>query len=106
MTQEVFQAPLIKAGIISENKNEERVNSVSMMLRDANNEFFSLVIQTLSQYNNLQGKSNANETDEDSIEPVFIVPAYSINEPIIDDVLNGVTPRLLAFYLVPQETDA
>jgi hypothetical protein len=105
MTSQEFTPPL---SVKDSNKNispENHVSSVSLLMHDAHGKLFALHVATEANYiAGVQEFSDGSSEPETTLEPVFLVPELSISDELILDIITGISPPLLARYLVPQET--
>ncbi len=101
MSTKSFEAPLTQELVVSKNEGPDgEVNSESILLRDNKGEFYALTIKTDANYvSSIRDPADMDPADR---EPVFVVPAGSIGEEIVGDIISGVHPRLLNYYLVHQ----
>ena len=99
-----FSPPVQQEKIISKLEGPEgHVSSISLLLSDANGKLFALHVAT--QANHLAGSAefDNNEENPEFPEPVFVVPAMTIDDQLLEDIMHGTKPEVLGMYLVPQD---
>lgn len=80
---------------------EGHVSSISLLLSDAHSNLFSLHVATEANF----AVTSTEQTDDDEFpEPVFVVPTMTIDNELLEKILNGTDPEVLGLYLVPQES--
>ena len=79
---------------------DDRLTSCSLLIRDALDKTFSLLVQTQSQFST-ELIREPFVTDE-TVEPVFMVPNPQLTDDVLNSVVYGTAPALLQTFLVPQ----
>ena len=101
-----FSPPVRQEQITSKMEGPEgHVSSISLLLSDAHGKLFALHVATEANY--LAASTEFDDTQENPefLEPVFVVPAMTIDEQLLEDVLSGTKPEVLGMYLVPQDNE-
>ena len=106
MSKVEYSPPLEVNQVVSKSEGPDGlVNSITLMLKDANRNFFTLHIATGSSYVASENEFNCLDTSnlEEPPEPVFVIQNYNITGKDIDNILNDIGPSILGSYLVKQE---
>lgn len=100
-----FSPPIQEKEIISKLEGPEgHVSSLSLLLRDANGKLFALHVATEANYLAASTEFDPIEENPEFPEPVFVVPAETIDDKLLDGIINGTAPEVLGMYLVPQDS--
>lgn len=99
-----YSPPVRQEQIISKIEGPEgHVSSISLLLSDAHGKLFALHVATQANYLASSTEFDDNQENPEFPEPVFVVPAMTIDEPLLEDIMNGTKPEVLGMYLVPQD---
>jgi hypothetical protein len=103
MSNSEYTPPILANGITSRAEGPDgQISSVSLLLKDANGKMFALHVATEANYIAASNESYGDDVI-DFPEPVFIVPAMTIDGQLVDKIISGTAPEVLGLYLVPQE---
>lgn len=98
MNSPEFQPPVQDYSVVSAESDERgAIVSATVFLHDASGNLFSLHVE------GQRADQTVGEDQEDTLEPVFTMPAEYVTEDSLGDVLHDVQPHLLQQYLINQE---
>jgi hypothetical protein len=99
-----FTPPVHQDRVISKNEGPDgHVSSISVLLRDSLGKLFAMHVATAANYIASSAEASNSETLVEFPEPVFVVPAMTIDDKLLDNILDGTIPEVLGLYLVAQE---
>lgn len=99
-----YSPPVRQEHIISHMEGPEgHISSISLLLSDAHGKLFALHVATEANYLAASTEFEDSEENPEFPEPVFVVPAMTIDEQLLEDIIKGTKPEVLGMYLVPQD---
>jgi len=101
--------PIRDETLISKSEDSNgNIGGMSILFRDSNEKSFTIYFSTLKNYiesiRDNDRAINSQEEDLEKDEPVFVIPAESLNKTLVLEFLHKINSKLLDYYIV-QQTD-
>jgi hypothetical protein len=101
--------PIHDETLISKSEDSNgNIGGMSILFRDSNEKSFTIYFSTLKNYiesiRDNDRAINSQEEDLEKDEPVFVIPAESLNKTLVLEFLHKINSKLLDYYIV-QQTD-
>jgi len=101
--------PIHDETLISKSEDSNgNIGAMSILFRDSNEKSFTIYFSTLKNYiesiRDNDRAINSQEEDSDKNEPVFVIPAETLNKKLVLEFLHKINSKLLDYYIV-QQTD-
>jgi hypothetical protein len=81
---------------------------MSILFRDSNENSYTIYFSTLKNYiesiRDNDRAINSQEEESEKNEPVFVIPAETLNKALVLEFLHKINSKLLDYYIV-QQTD-
>ena len=103
-------APIRDETLISKTEDSDgNIGAMSILFRDSNEKSFTIYFSTLKNYiesiRDNDRAINSQEEDLEKDEPVFVIPAESLNKTLVLEFLHKINSKLLDYYIVQQTDD-
>ena len=102
--------PIKDETIISKSEDGKgNIGAMSIFFRDSNEKSYTIYFSTLKNYiESIRDNDRAMDSKQDDSEkdePVFVIPAETLNKPLVLEFLHKINTRLLDYYIVQQTDD-
>ncbi len=103
-------APIRDETLISKTEDSDgNIGAMSILFCDSNEKSFTIYFSTLKNYiesiRDNDRAINSQEEDLEKDEPVFVIPAESLNKTLVLEFLHKINSKLLDYYIVQQTDD-
>ena len=101
--------PIKDETLISKSEDSSgNIGAISIFFRDSNERSYTIYFSTMKNYiESIRDNDRALDTQEDDSEkdePVFVIPAETLNKSLVLEFLHKINTKLLDYYIV-QQTD-
>jgi len=102
-------APIHDETLISKSEDSSgNIGGMSILFRDSNENSYTIYFSTLKNYiesiRDNDRAINSQEEESEKNEPVFVIPAETLNKALVLEFLHKINSKLLDYYIV-QQTD-